>query len=265
MVLREDLVGSHARWKRPCLQTAHMSKVRRHWHARLYPELAPALHLISLGETRGGQVLATRATRRMEETPQRASCAGERTRSWAGSSSPRRTCTQRVRSARRTARCACPSVCAQLRVSSASSSHIEHSVPPCLSPTERVCLQVKEALRVLKELWGDKRRADQVSDKLTLQGYFLPEVGCVELAPADCWCASGQQELFAAVLGLASDARGRATASEGVALLLPPPATPDDAQSPSGEPRRSTDGYRLEAHWVSAAVLVLAVWWSQRV
>jgi hypothetical protein len=25
MILRVDLVGSHARWKRPCLQTAHMT------------------------------------------------------------------------------------------------------------------------------------------------------------------------------------------------------------------------------------------------
>jgi hypothetical protein len=25
MLLREDLVGSHGRWKRPCLQTAHMT------------------------------------------------------------------------------------------------------------------------------------------------------------------------------------------------------------------------------------------------
>jgi hypothetical protein len=25
MILREDLVGSHGRWKRPCLQTAHMT------------------------------------------------------------------------------------------------------------------------------------------------------------------------------------------------------------------------------------------------
>jgi hypothetical protein len=25
MVLRVDLVGSHGRWKRPCLQTAHMT------------------------------------------------------------------------------------------------------------------------------------------------------------------------------------------------------------------------------------------------
>jgi hypothetical protein len=25
LILREDLVGSHARWKRPCLQTAHMT------------------------------------------------------------------------------------------------------------------------------------------------------------------------------------------------------------------------------------------------
>jgi hypothetical protein len=25
MILRVDLVGSHGRWKRPCLQTAHMT------------------------------------------------------------------------------------------------------------------------------------------------------------------------------------------------------------------------------------------------